>query len=117
MRNRNILIVILAVVGVVLLLGLAWAVMAGTGMFGYRYGPGMMGGWGYGMMGGGIMMFLIWLPLLVGAGALVWYFASSAQRGTSAPGREESPLDILKRRYARGEIDREEYERMRREIE
>jgi putative membrane protein len=109
MRNRNILIVILAVVGVVLLLGLAWAVMAGTGMFGYRYGPGMMGG--------GIMMFLIWLPLLVGAGALVWYFASSAQRGTSAPGREESPLDILKRRYARGEIDREEYERMRREIE
>jgi putative membrane protein len=28
----------------------------------------------------------------------------------------ETPLDILKARYARGEIGKEEYERMRREL-
>ena len=35
------------------------------------------------------------------------------------PGRElrASPLDILKRRYASGEITREQYEQMRRDLE
>ncbi len=35
------------------------------------------------------------------------------------PGRseaEESPLEILKRRYARGEIDREEFEARKRDL-
>jgi len=36
------------------------------------------------------------------------------QNGASA---EETALDILKKRYARGEITREEYDRMRKDLE
>jgi putative membrane protein len=49
----------------------------------------------------------------VGLGALllfVWAIARAA--GSAGPSRgEDSPDTILKRRYARGEIDRDEYER------
>ena len=114
MRNRNIVIGIFIAVVILLLAAGLWAALSGSF---YGHSPRMMWGWGYPMMGGGIMMFLIGLPLLVGTGVLVWYLSSSASRGVSGPGREESSLEILKRRYARGEIDREEYERMRREIE
>jgi putative membrane protein len=34
----------------------------------------------------------------------------------STPSRKTSPLDILKERYARGEISREEYEEMKRDL-
>lgn len=50
------------------------------------------------------------LLLLVGIAFVVAWLVSR-YRG---PG--ESPLDILKRRYAQGEISREEYERMRQEL-
>lgn len=33
------------------------------------------------------------------------------------PKTSETPLDVLKARYARGEISREEYEQMRRDLE
>jgi putative membrane protein len=38
------------------------------------------------------------------------------QRSESAE-RQESALDILKKRYARGELNREEFERVKKEIE
>jgi putative membrane protein len=54
-------------------------------------------------------MWLWWIAGLAVLGLLVWVIAKGA--GTSAAGRgEESPETTLKRRYARGEIDRNEYE-------
>lgn len=65
------------------------------------------------MGGGEFMMGGMWLWWIVGLGVvvlLVWAIARAP--GSPAPPREEdSPDTILKRRYARGELDREEYER------
>jgi putative membrane protein len=54
----------------------------------------------------------MWLWWIGGLGVLllfVWAVARAAATSGSGPG-EDSPETILKRRYARGEIDREEYE-------
>ncbi len=57
-------------------------------------------------MGG---MWLWWLLIILAALAIIWLAAISTRRSNdSAP---ESPEQILKRRYAKGEIDRETYER------
>jgi putative membrane protein len=60
-------------------------------------------GWHMGWMG------LWWIFLLVIIVAVVWAFARAGLPGQAGGG--ESPELILKRRYARGEIDREEYDR------
>lgn len=60
------------------------------------------------MMGMG-WMWLWWILIIAGTVALAWYLLSGARRGN--PRGEESPVDILKRRYARGEIDAETYEK------
>lgn len=62
------------------------------------------GGWL--AMGGGMVLF--WLALAAVL-ALVLVAAVRAGRGPTER-REESPEEILKRRYARGEIDREEFQ-------
>jgi putative membrane protein len=75
---------------------------------------GMMGNWGgWGMGFGGIFMLLFWALIVLGIVALAkWIFPSSGGWGRSS----SRPLDILRERYARGEISREEYEHMRREL-
>jgi putative membrane protein len=76
-------------------------------------GPGM--GWGYGMGGfGSIIMLVFWIAVIVGIIFLVrWLLVSTGGSGRSARS-EDSALEILKRRYARGEIDKEEFEEKRR---
>lgn len=68
------------------------------------------------MLFGAFMMLLFWGGLIV----LVWFIARVAARsGWRRPDGEVSgtALDILKERYARGEISKAEYEEMRRDIE
>jgi putative membrane protein len=55
-------------------------------------------------------MFLFWGVILGGIALLV---VGLARQGAQPAGRSESPLEILKRRYASGEVDREEFERMK----
>jgi len=67
----------------------------------------------HGLFGGGFMWFL-WLILLV----IVIYMLKDRVGGSSKPSSsEEDALEILKRRYARGEIDEAEYERRKKELE
>jgi putative membrane protein len=85
---------------------------------GWGMGPGMMGGYGMGYgMGwfGFIIMVVFWIAVIVGIFALIrWLIVSSRPR---AEGRgEETPLEILKKRYARGEINREEFEEKKKDL-
>lgn len=73
------------------------------------YGWGGMGVWGWIWM---LINALIWIGILAGIVALV---VRLLQQPAAKP-RVEAPLDILKRRYATGEISKEEFERMKAEI-
>lgn len=84
-------------------------------MTGIHGGFHMVGGnWGGGWMWlGGIWMVLFWVLLILAIVALVrWIWG----RGGGAMARP-SAVEILKERYARGEIDREEFEQKRRDLE
>jgi putative membrane protein len=74
---------------------------------------GYMGHYGHGW-GMGFGMLLFWGLLIFGLVALGRYVWGS---GTGA-GRDgdKSALDLLKERYARGEIEREEFEQKKRDL-
>ncbi len=88
----------------------------------FYYGPGMMGGWGPGyygpgMMGGfGLFWGLLWLLVIVGIvlgmaflirGAFTCRHRQGCRSGGSDNGN--AALKLLSERYARGEIERDEY--------
>jgi putative membrane protein len=81
------------------------------------WGSGMMGGWGYGIMGwlGPIMMLVFWGLIILALILVVRWLWSSSQKKPEQV-KQESPLDILKRRYASGEIDREEFELKKKDL-
>ena len=81
---------------------------------GYGTGPGMMD-WGYGMgWFGTIFMAVFWIALIVGIVLLIRWLWVSAGKGKPETG--DSPLEILKRRYARGEINKEEFEQKKKDL-
>lgn len=63
------------------------------------------GGWPMGFM------WFWWILVIAGIAAIVWFVINTTQR-RGDKGDEESPEEILKRRFAKGEIDQETYERM-----
>jgi putative membrane protein len=74
--------------------------------------------WGHEMMGwgGGFFMIIFWVAIIVGIALLVrWIVASSGKGEEITAG--ESPMEILKRRYAAGEIGREEFEEKKKDLE
>jgi len=78
----------------------------------YTYGPHMMwwgGGW-YGMILGPLFMILVLAVVIAAVVLLVRWTGGQGQ--ATAPHR--TPLDILKERFARGEIDKDEFEARRR---
>jgi putative membrane protein len=80
-----------------------------------------MVGWGW---IGGIVMMLFWVLVVVALVLFIrWLVAAGGNRGRVSYGPPvvnspvESALDILKKRYARGEITKEQFELMKRDIE
>lgn len=69
----------------------------------------MMGGFGFGFG------MLFWIVIIVGIVALaIWL--SSSPRDANKTGSKDA-LEILKERYARGEIDKDAYLERKRELE
>lgn len=83
----------------------------------YAYGPHMMwwgGGW-YGMIFGPLIMILVLAVIIAAVVLLVrWLGGPWPGVGSPPPPPSRTPLDILKERFARGEIDKDEYEERRR---
>ncbi|MBI2829599.1 MAG: SHOCT domain-containing protein [Chloroflexi bacterium] len=71
----------------------------------------MMGGFG---IGGGLMG-IFWIVIL---GLIVWAVVSwgRGSTGNSDAPRSDPPLEILKKRYARGEISKEEFEERKKDL-
>ena len=69
------------------------------------YGMNGIHGMGWGMS-------LAWILGIVATIVLIWAIISgfSTNHNSSTPHEKKSALDILKERYARGEIDKEEFE-------
>ena len=74
-------------------------------------------GWG-GMGFGGPLMLLFWILLIVGVVLLVrWLVTGGTARPTQPDPPRNGALDLLRERYARGEIERDEFEQKRRDLE
>ena len=81
-------------------------------------GPGMMYGYGgYGTMGwlGPIFMIAFWVLIIIGIVFLIKWLAGLS-RSESPSERVETPLEILKERYARGEINKDEFEEKKKDL-
>lgn len=76
--------------------------------WGWGMHPMMWGAWGFGMM---LMMVLFWALLIVGVVFLVRWLL-----GQSKESRTDSALEILRQRYARGEINKDEFESKKRDL-
>lgn len=86
----------------------------GNGCYGrqspWGWGPMMQMHYGYGEM-------FMWILFLIVIGFLVFFIIKATKMKGQMPRQNESPLDILKKRYARGEITKEDFDRMKKELE
>jgi len=72
---------------------------------------GMMDGWGH--VGG--WMIIIWLIII---GLIVWGVIALIRHGSSGKDSSDNhkSLDIAEERYAKGEISKEEFERIKKDL-
>jgi len=64
---------------------------------------------------GGGLMWIFWILIIIG----IFFIFQNMTKGSSdkSSSDKESPLEILQKRYARGEIEEEEYQRRRKELD
>ncbi|MFH1624137.1 MAG: SHOCT domain-containing protein [Pseudomonadota bacterium] len=117
--KKILLILTLAMIVGVALYPVMGSAQMGPGMmgggYGYGMGPGMMG---WGTMGwfGPIVMVIFWVAIIVAIVLLIRWLLVSSRAPSHGQKSENSALDILKRRYARGEINKEEFEERKRDL-
>ena len=68
-------------------------------------------GMGWWMMFGGLWMLIFWGGLIA---LIVWGIKKLTERGGSTS--RQTPLDVAKERYAKGEISREEFEQVKKDL-
>ncbi len=74
----------------------------------------MMDGYSYGAMGYGMVIFglIFWILILIGFVLLIKYLWEHS----GAKVEQESAIELLKKRYARGEISKEEFEEKKKDL-
>ncbi|MCL4354201.1 SHOCT domain-containing protein [Patescibacteria group bacterium] len=94
-------------------LPMMWRMMGGGGnpMMGYGSWNNMMGSWGGFGVAAWLTMILFWGLLILGVIALIRYLLRSGQDRNN-----KTPSDILKERYAKGEINKREFEQMKNDL-
>ena len=95
-ENKNVWVWALAVVALLFLFG-------SFGMGGY----GMMG---FGMGFGFLFMLIFW-------GIIIWLIVTLINSAQSNKKDDSDPLTILKKRFAKGEITKKQFEKMKKELE
>ena len=111
-QRQKVLLIIASMVVVVL------AALLFVGLFWGGQGIcfGMMG---RGMMGGSGAMFFMVLFWLVVVGLVIWVVSAVFRRSSETNHtdyKDDSAMEILKRRYAQGEIDKEEFEAKKKDL-
>ena len=82
----------------------------------WHMGRWMMGGWGMGWFGM-IFMIIFWGLIIVGLVSLIrWLIQNTGCKGHSGVSTGSKAMDILKERYAKGEINRDEFESMKKDL-
>ncbi len=94
-QNKNMWIWVFVAIALLLLVGSFG--MGGYGMMGFRSGYG-------------------WIPMLLFLGVLVWLAYALITQTNAKQGEEEKAMEILKKRYAKGEISKKEYGEMKKEL-
>ena len=74
----------------------------------FWYGDGM-NGWGHAAMA--VSMVLFWGLVIAGVVVLVRYLGRDTQSPLSSPPHRHTPEQVLAERFARGDIDEDEYRR------
>lgn len=59
------------------------------------------------------MMWFVWLLVIL----IVWFLIRQVRKDMPSEDLKKSPMDVLKRRYANGEITKEEYEERKKVLE
>ncbi len=114
MNSRTIGYWTLAALGVAALLFLLGSLLAG----GWNTGPGMMQ-W-FGQFGWPVMALMMLSMVLFGVACilgLLWLVSWIIEQSSRGRSEDADAFEIIRRRYARGEISREEYERLREDLQ
>lgn len=79
------------------------------------HGTGFLNGWSMMNPGMWLFMLLFWGLIIIGIVNLIrWLTGRDNHKSQTDP---ETPREILKKRYARGEIERDEYEKVKKDLE